>query len=199
MKRRNEFILGIAAVLLLSSFPGYGAFNEGCAEDLASWVTEAPVKEEKETAASSEKKEEETREACEDAEDEEFTGEVYTFDGKKYVIDKDWGCHYLTGFSPNADGSRRTASGVDATSGYTVSSTKANLGKVILIKAEKGSSAYDGFYKCQDTGGQAVEYGQANTMNVPVVDIFFDTEEEADLVTDAGWITARVYILKEVK
>jgi len=58
---------------------------------------------------------------------------------------------------------------------------------------------YDGLYKCEDTGGPAVETGTPNTGNVPVVDIFFDTEAEARHVTDAGWITARVYILKEVQ
>lgn len=126
---------------------------------------------------------------------------VYEFDGKRYVIDSDWGSHYLTGFSPNADGSRTTRSGAEARANYTVSSTLANLGKVILIQAEQGPGdfhRYDGVYKCEDTGGPAVETGKANTGNVPVVDIFFDTAGEAAYVSDAGWITARIYILREV-
>jgi len=126
---------------------------------------------------------------------------VYEFDGKRYVIDSDWGSHYLTGFSPNADGSRKTRSGAEARANYTVSSTLANLGKVILIRAEQGPGdfhRYDGVYKCEDTGGPAVETGKANTGNVPVIDIFFDTAGEAAYVSDAGWITARIYILREV-
>lgn len=126
---------------------------------------------------------------------------IYEFDGKRYVIDTDWGTHYLTGFSPNADGTRRTRSGVDARANYTVSSTFSNLGKVILVQAESGPGnfrRYDGLYRCEDTGGPAVETGRDNTGNVPVVDIFFDTAEEAANVSDAGWITARIYILREV-
>ena len=134
----------------------------------------------------------------------ETDGEVYYFDGKKYVISEYWGEHYLTGYGPNEDGSCMTASGNSATAGYTVSSTRANLGKVILIKAVKGTSEtenisrYDGVYKCQDTGGPAVEVGLPTTMNTPVVDIFCDTMEEADFVTEHGWITAKIYILREV-
>jgi len=127
---------------------------------------------------------------------------VYEFDGKRYVIDYDWGTHYLTGFSPNADGSRNTRSGVDARQGYTVSSTLANLGKVILIQAESGPGnfhRYDGLYRCEDTGGPAVETGQPNTGNVPVVDLFFDTAEGAADVSANGWIAARIYILREVE
>ena len=130
---------------------------------------------------------------------------IYEFDGKRYVIESDWGTHYLTGFCPNADGSRKTRSGAQARARYTVSSTYANLGKVILIQAESAMPnctdihRYDGVYRCEDTGGPAVETGQPNTGNVPVVDIFFDTAAEAAHVTDAGWITARIYILKEVQ
>lgn len=129
----------------------------------------------------------------------------YEFDGKKYVIESDWGTHYLTGFCPNEDGSRKTRSGNQARAGYTVSSTSANLGKVILIRAESAMPEctdihrYDGLYRCEDTGGAAVETGVPNTGNVPVVDIFFDTAEEAAHVSAAGWITARIYILKEVQ
>jgi len=133
------------------------------------------------------------------------SAEYFEFEGKKYVIESDWGTHYLTGFHPNADGSRKTRSGVDAQAKHTVSSTSANLGKVILIRAESAMPnctdihRYDGVYKCEDTGGAAVETGTANTGYVPVVDIFFDTVAEAAYVTDAGWITARIYILKEVQ
>jgi len=129
----------------------------------------------------------------------------YRFEGKKYVVKEDWGVHYLTGFSPESTGSTKTRSGAYATSNYTAASTLANLGKVILVKAEGGSSTasnisrYDGVYKCEDTGGAAVEYGLSTTGSVPVVDLFFDTAHEADMVSEHGWIFARIYILQEVK
>lgn len=130
---------------------------------------------------------------------------TYLFDGKRYVVEQDWGTHYLTGFSPEATGSSRTASGNNARSDYTAASTRANLGKVILVQAVSGTEEtsdihrYDGVYKCEDTGGTAVEYGLSSTGGVPVVDLFFDTEEQADWVSKRGWITARIYILREVK
>lgn len=129
----------------------------------------------------------------------------YIFDGKRYVVEQDWGTHYLTGFSPEATGGIRTASGKNATSNYTAASTRANLGKVILVQGESGTSGagnihrYDGVYKCEDTGGTPVEYGTAGTGGTPVVDLFFDTEQQAHNVSGSGWINARIYILKEVK
>ena len=128
----------------------------------------------------------------------------YLFDGKKYVVESYWGQHYLTGFSANETGSRKTASGAEVRENYTAASTRANLGKVILVKAVSGSdtdafpSRYDGVYKCQDTGGAPVEYGSANTGNVPVVDLYFESLEDAYGVTAKGWITADIYILKEI-
>ena len=199
---RKRRILCALFCAVLSTIPVYAAFNEGSAADLPSFVTEAQEKKEtkktEEKKAEEEKTEEKTASETKTAEPE-VSGEIYTFNGKKYTIASDWGQHYLTGYGPNEDGSCSTASGRDATAGYTVSSTRANLGKVILVKAEKGSSRYDGIYVCEDTGGPAVETGKENTMNTPVVDIFFDTTEEADAVTASGWITARIYILKEVK
>ena len=128
----------------------------------------------------------------------------YIFDGKKYAVESYWGQHYLTGFSAAETGNRKTASGAEVRQNYTAASTRANLGKVILVKAvgcsgEGGDfSRYDGVYKCQDTGGAAVEYGTANTGNVPVVDLYFEDIRDAYGVTDHGWITADIYILKEI-
>ncbi|MDO4488738.1 MAG: hypothetical protein Q4B67_06600 [Eubacteriales bacterium] len=125
----------------------------------------------------------------------------YEFDGKKFVVDYDWGQHYLTGYVGHG---LMTRSGKLGTTGYTASSTYANLGKYILVEAESATrgctniSRYDGIYKCEDTGGPAVETGIDRTMNSPVVDLCFGSDAEADYVTDQGWITARVYILKEV-
>lgn len=135
----------------------------------------------------------------------EDDGEYYYFNGKKYAVSEYWGEHYLTGYGPDDSGSCMTRSGCTARSGYTVSSTYANLGKTILIKAVRGTSEtsdisrYDGIYVCQDTGGSAVENGLPTTMDTPVVDIFFDTLEEADNVTENGWITAKIYILREIE
>lgn len=129
---------------------------------------------------------------------------IYVFDGHKYVVEDYWGQHYLTGFSANETGSRKTASGAEVRQNYTAASTRANLGKVILVKAVSGSSTdndfnrYDGVYKCQDTGGAAVEYGTPNTGNVPVVDLYFESLEDAYGVTAKGWITADIYFLKEI-
>ena len=171
---------------LLCPIISFAAFGEGSVSTKSEVSIEAPVKVIPGT---------ETGQGQEQPSD----SEVYIFDGKKYIIDYSWGKHYLTGYSPNEDGTSGTASGKNAAAGYTVSSTRENLGRVVLIKAVNGSSRYDGVYKCEDTGGEAVENGKANTMDVPVVDIFFNTREEAYAVTDEGWITAEIFILKEVK
>lgn len=124
----------------------------------------------------------------------------YIFDGKKYVIDYSWGQHYLTGFSAAETGNAKTTSGAIARENYTAASTRANLGKVILVKAVSGGadkSRYDGVYKCEDTGGPAVETGVPNTGGVPVVDLYFNDLGSAQAVTDQGWITAEIFILKE--
>ena len=129
---------------------------------------------------------------------------TFTFEGKKYRIEKDgnWGQHCLTGYS----GGGTTASGKKTTAYHTIAGPKAMLGKVVLIRANhmlrgknKNMSAYDGIYVFEDTGGTAVEKGNERTMNVPVVDIYFDTYAQADGVTDLGSIVADVYILTEVK
>ena len=196
MKKTNLKLFGcIFFFCMLMMIPASAAWDEGCGDHSVSCEDDFTCEGVTESEDPPKKTEEEKTEEYSGSSD----AEVYFLNGKKYVVDRDWGLHYLTGYAPNADGSRGTRSGRDATAGYTVSSTCANLGKAILIRAEKGSSRYDGVYLCEDTGGPAVETGKENTMNVPVVDIFFDTEEEAQLVTEHGWITARIYILKEVK
>lgn len=129
---------------------------------------------------------------------------TFTFEGKRYRIEKDgyWGQRCLTGYS----GGGLTASGKKTTAYHTIAGPRAMLGKVVLVKANRmlrGTSknmfAYDGIYVFEDTGGEAVEKGNARTMNEPVVDIYFDTYAEANGVTDLGSIVADVYILTEVK
>jgi len=127
---------------------------------------------------------------------------TYLFEGKTFVIDSDWGQHCLTGYS---DTGYCTASGVMPTPYHTVSGPSYMLGKYCLIKGARMLNgqgglihAYDGIYKFEDTGGTAVEYGIPRTMNVPVVDIYFSTVQEANAVTDKGSIVANVYILSEI-
>ena len=127
---------------------------------------------------------------------------TYSFEGKKYIAEESWGIHCLTGFCPNADGSRRTRSGKDAAVWHTVSGPSYMLGKVVLVKAVSGPgenyNRYNGIYVFEDTGGTAVEYGLPTTMNVPVVDIFRETPQEAEAVSADGWIKAEIIVLKEV-
>lgn len=185
------WLLAACVCIVLLCMPAEAAVNSGCGhsencrdEENFGPVTETEPAKPQETAVND--------------------GEYYYFNGKKYVISEYWGEHYLTGYGPDDDGTCITRSGNYAKSGYTVSSTYANLGKVMLIKAVRGTaetgniSRYDGVYVCQDTGGPAVETGIPTTMNTPVVDIYFDSTEEADFVTERGWITAKIYFLREV-
>lgn len=201
MKRITERFTAFLICVALTAFPVSAACHEGSGKDLGTVTEGDSVTPSYETVPETPAEEETpaAQPAVETEQESTPSGETFSFNGKTYVIEKDWGLHYLTGYGPNEDGSRMTRSGHDATANYTVSSTYANLGKVILVRAEKGSSRYDGVYLCEDTGGPAVETGIPTTMSTPVVDIFFDTAEEADNVTAAGWITARIYILKEVK
>ena len=128
---------------------------------------------------------------------------TFTFEGKTYVVDYGWGQHCLTGY---ADTGSCTASGKYPKVLHTISGPKAMLGKVALVKGAyvRGKSGgraktYDGIYVFEDTGGAAVEYGTANTMNTPVVDIYRGSNYEADLVSEAGSIVADVYILREIE
>jgi len=128
---------------------------------------------------------------------------TYTFEGKTYRIASDWGQHCLTGYS---DTGCCTASGVMPTVKHTVSGPTYMLGKYCLIKGQSmlnGKSGtpqkYDGIYKFEDTGGTAVQYGTARTMNVPVVDIYCESDQAARAVTDVGTIVADILILEEVK
>ena len=120
----------------------------------------------------------------------------FTFDGKSYVVDYDWGAHYLTGYTATGN---RTYSGTVPVQGRTIAGPSYLVGKVCYIKGISGpkGSTYDGVYKFEDTGGYAVEYGYETTMGVPVVDLYFDTYAQACATTAAGWTTVEVYILKE--
>ena len=128
---------------------------------------------------------------------------TFTFEGKRYAIDSNWGQHCLTGFTSSGS---CTASGKWPKAYHTVAGPKAMLGKICLVKGnymKNGSNAenlhkYDGIYVFEDTGGQAVEYGTERTLNVPIVDIFCNTNQEAEFVTYFGTIVADVYILKEI-
>ena len=122
---------------------------------------------------------------------------IFTFNGKKYQVDYNWGKHYVTGYT----GSGRTASGAYPTAGVTIAGPSGLLGKVCLIKGVAGpkGSAYDGLYRFEDTGGTPVETGTSATMGVPVVDIYFDNYDQAAGTTANGWTTVEVFILKEKK
>ena len=114
--------------------------------------------------------------------------------GEIYNIDYSWGNHYLTGYHVYAP----TASGKYPVANHTISGPSYLLGRTVYIKTISGpkTGAYDGIYTFEDTGGVAVEYGKDTTMGVPVVDIYFDSIEEALDVTNAGWTTAEIFILK---
>ena len=126
---------------------------------------------------------------------------IYHFEGKNYQIDRLWGDHKLTGFNPTPKYGRLTYSGKDARAKHTcATSSELPIGTVIIVEGFSGPecSRYDGVYVVEDRGGPAVETGVAGTGYVSVVDIFFDTEAEANEVTDAGWKTAHIWIAKEV-
>lgn len=134
---------------------------------------------------------------------------TFLFEGKKYIIDEqfdeDWERqHCLTGYAATGN---CTASGKWPTVYHTISGPKAMLGKVALVRAshmmngktDSNMHRYDGIYVFEDTGGAAVEYGTDSTMNVPVIDIYRETFNEAIAVTAKGTIVADVYILREVQ
>lgn len=128
---------------------------------------------------------------------------TYTFEGKNYQVESNWGEHCLTGYAATGN---CTASGKMPTIYHTVSGPKAMLGKICLVRGkylQNGKTGpvntYDGIYVFEDTGGKAVEYGIPTTMNVPVVDIYRETLDAARAVTANGSIVADIYILSEVK
>ena len=125
---------------------------------------------------------------------------IYQFEGKSYRIDRLWGDHKLTGFCPTPKYGRLTYSGKDARANHTcATSSELPIGTVIIVEGISGPdySRYNGVYVVEDRGGPAVETGVAATDYVSVVDLFFDTEAEANDVTDAGWKTAHIWIAKE--
>lgn len=194
MKRISKSILAALLLIVMFSLPAlaavaagqgtqYGPSADVSQRETADWSTGTGAKK------------------CTDAAGNTY----YLFDGRKYAVEKYWGQHYLTGFSAGETGSRKTASGALVRENYTAASTRENLGRVILVNAVSGGKSdrnihrYDGVYKCQDTGGPAVETGTANTMNMPVVDLYFEDLADALRVTDYGWITADIYILREIE
>lgn len=120
----------------------------------------------------------------------------FTFDGKEYEVDYDWGAHYISGYAPTGN---RTASGTVPTAGRTIAGPRAMLGKICYIKRVSGKrgSEYDGVYRFEDTGGATIEYGRSDTLNASVIDIFCNSYAEAASITAPGWTTVEVYILKE--
>lgn len=126
---------------------------------------------------------------------ESLAGQTFYFDGKEYVPDFYWGEHYLTGYSDGLV----TASGTTPRAGRTIAGPSYLLGRVCYIRRVSGvrGNEYDGVYHFEDTGGTAVEYGLERTMGVPVVDIYFNSAAEVWRLSDPGWTTVEVYILKE--
>ena len=121
--------------------------------------------------------------------------EVYAFEGKLYTPASSWGIHKLSGYNPTADGYDMTYCGKHAQAKHTVAvASEIPIGTVIILKANSGPypSEFDGVYVVEDRGGYYIEEEQW-------VDIFFDTLQEANHVTDAGWNYAEVWIAQEVK
>ena len=117
----------------------------------------------------------------------------YEIDGIKYKKGEYWGSHKLTGYSGEEWGTD-TASGAAAKAGHTVSATsQLPFGTVIIIDGGTGPSVddYNGIYVVEDRGGSAIE-------NEGVVDIFFDTHQEALMVTHYGWNRADIWIAEPV-
>ena len=120
---------------------------------------------------------------------------VYTYEGKKYVCASSYGVHKLSGFNPTAKYGAKTFSGKEARAHHTVAAASdLPIGTVLILKASSGPypSEFDGVYVVEDRGGYHIE-------QEGWIDIFFDTEAEADHVTAKGWNYAEVWIAEEVK
>lgn len=120
---------------------------------------------------------------------------VYTFEGKKYVCASSYGVHKLSGFNPTPKYGARTYSGKDAKAHHTVAAASdLPIGTVIILKGSSGPypTEFDGVYVVEDRGGYHIE-------QEGWIDIFFDTEAEAEHVTAKGWNYAEVWIAEEVK
>ena len=118
--------------------------------------------------------------------------DTYTFEGKKYISDSSWGIHKLSGYNPSEKYGRMTYSGKDAVARHTVSaSTALPIGTVIYLKPDSGPypGEFEGVYVVEDRGDYHIEVEGW-------IDIFFDTEAEANHTTDAGWNYAEVIVLK---
>jgi len=116
---------------------------------------------------------------------------VYTFEGKKYIVEQYIHEFKLTGYDYKSASGNLTRSGKTATAKHTIAATSSLLGKTILVVGTTGKLAhdYDGIYVCEDTGGSRIESGER-------LDIWFDSYEEALRVTNTGWNQADAWILK---
>lgn len=117
----------------------------------------------------------------------------YEIDGVRYKKGEYWGSHKITGYSGEEWGTD-TASGASAKAGHTVSATsQLPFGTVIIIDGGTGPSVddYNGIYVVEDRGGSAIE-------NEGIIDIFFDTHQEALMVTHHGWNQADIWIAEPV-
>lgn len=122
--------------------------------------------------------------------EESGTSKTYTFDGKRYIEGDSYGVHRLTGYSMSDAGTSMTVSGEEARPRYTIAAPEdLPIGTVVIIKGVNGprASEYDGMYVVQDRGGDIIEENK-------YIDIYFDTYEEAMLVTDQGWNEVEVVI-----
>ena len=120
---------------------------------------------------------------------------VYSYEGKKYMADTSYGVHKLSGYCPTPEYGRGTYSGKEARANHTVSiASDVPIGTVVILKGASGpyASDYNGVYVVEDRGGYYIE-------QEGWIDVFFDTAQEADRVTAAGWNYAEVWIAKEVE
>ena len=119
---------------------------------------------------------------------------VYSYEGKKYVASSSYGVHKLSGYCPTPQYGRGTYSGKEARAKHTVSvASDVPIGTVVILKGASGpyASEFDGVYVVEDRGGYYIE-------QEGWIDIFFDSQAEAEHVTAAGWNYAEVWIAKEV-
>ena len=117
---------------------------------------------------------------------------VYTFEGVQYQKGASWGCHKLSGYT-EVGVAAKTSSGKIVKAHHTAAaSSDLPLGTVIIVEGAEGPNAsdYNGLYVVEDRGGYYLE-------QEGWLDLYFDTAEEADYVTHAGWNTANVWIAEK--
>ncbi len=116
-------------------------------------------------------------------------GTIFTHDGVSYTKGEYYGNVRLTGYSAEKLGNV-TASGAEAREGHTISaSSDLPFGTVVILSGVTGPNAedYTGVYVVEDRGGGAIEDGK-------VIDLFFESQEDAMRVTDNGWNYADIWI-----